>query len=303
MSLVAGAFVDVCDWGEEWRAAQVKRVDSNGDILFRFPGWCLDHEELIRANEIATQTAPLYSRSYPRDEWLAGDKVDFLCCQKYKVWVQATVVEANHGKGTVNIQLPKESVRETLELHRSPVSESDLKFGLVKDVNILSDFIAPLHTFTTKLSRKYYDATITRRTLPTHAPVASASFVSSAIDSATVPPAIRTEKKKRKYENTASKPCILPVPEQPTTLVSWLAPLLKARNVSNAHIQLCEKALVEDEGFTTAEVFAAAAKSELNLCFTRNGIYAVGLLLHLRTIHETLQASAKVGGGSGGSGV
>ena len=38
---------------------------------------------------------------------------------------------------------------------------------------------------------------------------------------------------------------------------TWLAPLLRARQASEQHVQLCEQALVRDEGFTDAALFGA----------------------------------------------
>lgn len=286
MNLRVGEFIDACAWNERWLVAEIVHVHSNSDILVRFPGWARRDEELIETNELASQTAPLYYHTYDRDSWKVGDKVDYLCCEEADIWVQASVVGVNSVKGVVDLKVPRSLATRALKVGRAPVLVDEVSVGLITEVNILGDRIAPLRTFTTELTDADYEALFKRRIAAAHSD-----------DPPTVSVASRTYigQQKRKldavYDDLETHWSSRSTSSQRPSPDTWLAPLLRARHVSDAHILLCEKVLIDKEGFATWALFAAFSDSLVPF-LTSIGITGRGLQLNLIQLHLSLQARA-----------
>ena len=81
-------------------------------------------------------------------------------------------------------------------------------------------------------------------------------------------------------------------------LSSWLGPLLRARQVSEQHISLCEEALVQNEGFTDAKLFFSLREPDLAAYLSHIGIVQKGVQMKVVALHKLLQLSQELCGGN-----
>lgn len=233
---------------------------------------CWDLE--VKSIALKDDIADLYTHTEVRD-WGVGDQVDVLASAQYDLWLQGTVVDRDFGKDKVTVELSQEKINRGSEKYGVPTTDLPSIPTTLRDIDMCSDFVAPLGTFT-GLHNMRSDGISSRGVRVVPLPALSGP------DSVTVQRSKNIKRRRddeeeeeevarNKKSSSASTSTSSTVRAGANT--TWLAPLLRARQVSKEHIQLCEEALVRDEGFTTAEVFGEADRVDLNICFNRHKIF------------------------------
>jgi len=211
------------------------------------------------------------------------------------------------------VQLSRSAVISAVDLNRSATSIESISTDK-EEFGVLSHYVAPLGTFIHRGKRAQHTDNVDNSSPDlTSAPISKKVKREEEVVDLTDSDddLLPSESARPSAAHTtahaganATAPATLPSSANPNT-DTWLAPLLRARQVREPHIQLCEQVLVRDEGFTNPISFSTGiSTSELEGFLKGLGTISWGLQANVRDTHRACAVGcAEVCAAGGKSGV